>query len=80
MTYCPKCGQKNEDTAKYCNNCGGSLTFNENPHMKDDDCVCEGNNRNPLVPIFLGYNSHSYRSMDTLSICITKRDITPLVR
>ena len=54
MTYCSKCGNKNEGDAKYCSNCGASLLEIEYESYKDDDCVCEGNNRNPLVPIFWG--------------------------
>ena len=54
MTYCSKCGNKNEDLAKYCSKCGASLFESKSETYKDDDCVCEGNNRNPLVPIFWG--------------------------
>lgn len=53
MTYCSKCGYKNEDTASYCTKCGISLDQSQQP-SKDDDCVCEGDNRNPLSPIFWG--------------------------
>ena len=54
MTYCSKCGNKNEGDAKYCSNCGVSLLEIKYESYKDDDCVCEGNNRNPLGPIFWG--------------------------
>lgn len=26
MAYCPKCGKQNVDDAKFCNECGGSIT------------------------------------------------------
>jgi len=54
MTYCSKCGYKNEDDAKFCSKCGSSLIDIKYKSYKDDDCVCEGNNKNPLVPIFWG--------------------------
>ena len=54
MAYCSHCGQKNDDSAQFCLKCGRSLHTVEQTHMKDDDCVCEGDNRNPLVPIFWG--------------------------
>jgi uncharacterized membrane protein YvbJ len=54
MTYCSKCGNKNEDDAKFCAKCGSSLIKIRYESYKDDDCVCEGNNRNPFVPIFWG--------------------------
>ena len=53
MVYCAKCGNKNEEDAKYCAKCGSPLSYISHDY-KDDDCVCEGNNRNPLVPIFWG--------------------------
>ena len=54
MVYCSKCGNKNDEEAKYCMKCGTSLSDIKHEGYKDDDCVCEGNNRNPLVPIFWG--------------------------
>ncbi len=54
MVYCAKCGNKNDEEAKYCMKCGASLLEIKHEGYKDDDCVCEGNNRNPLVPIFWG--------------------------
>ena len=54
MTYCSKCGNKNDEEAKYCSKCGASLLEIKYDNLKDDDCVCEGKNRNPLVPIFWG--------------------------
>lgn len=53
MAYCSKCGNKNEEDAKYCIKCGTPLSYIKHDY-KDDDCVCEGNNRNPLVPVFWG--------------------------
>jgi len=37
MTYCPKCGKKNEDDAKYCNDCGASLTGQKDREKGWDD-------------------------------------------
>ena len=54
MTYCSNCGNKNEEDAKFCSKCGSSLLGIKYKNYKDDDCVCEGNNKNPLVPIFWG--------------------------
>ena len=54
MVYCSKCGNKNNDGSKYCINCGASLFEIKYDKIKDDDCVCEGNNRNPFVPLFWG--------------------------
>jgi uncharacterized membrane protein YvbJ len=54
MVYCSKCGNKNKEEAKFCSKCGASLIEIKNHYYKDDDCVCEGNNRNPFVPIFWG--------------------------
>jgi uncharacterized membrane protein YvbJ len=54
MAYCSKCGNKNEDDAKFCSKCGSSLIGIKFESYKDDNCVCEGNNKNPLVPIFWG--------------------------
>jgi len=54
MVYCSKCGNKNEDNSKFCAKCGSSLLEIKYQNHKDDDCVCEGNNRNPFVPIFWG--------------------------
>ena len=54
MSYCSKCGQKNEDDAKFCSKCGSSLTHPINAGYQDDDCVCSENSRNPMVPVFWG--------------------------
>ena len=27
MVYCPNCGTPNDDSAKYCNECGGEIRF-----------------------------------------------------
>ena len=54
MVYCSKCGFKNKDNAKFCSDCGISLFNVKHDNYKDEDCVCEGNNRNPFVPIFWG--------------------------
>ena len=54
MTYCSKCGYKNIEGANFCSKCGFSLGNHEEQYKIDTDCVCEGDNRNPLVPIFWG--------------------------
>lgn len=54
MSYCAKCGMKNEDDATFCKKCGTSLTGAQKPKDKDDDCVCSGSKQNPMVPIFWG--------------------------
>jgi uncharacterized membrane protein YvbJ len=54
MTYCAKCGTKNEDNAEFCKKCGASLTGLKKEHGKDDDCVCSGSKQNPMVPVFWG--------------------------
>lgn len=40
MVYCTKCGTKNEDTAKYCIECGGAL-YEESLETKTEE-VCIG--------------------------------------
>lgn len=54
MTYCAKCGTKNEDDATFCKKCGASLQGPIKKQEKDDDCVCSGSQQNPMVPIFWG--------------------------
>ena len=54
MTYCVKCGTKNEDDGEFCKKCGASLTGSINGSKKDDDCVCSGSKQNPLFPVFWG--------------------------
>jgi uncharacterized membrane protein YvbJ len=54
MVYCSRCGHKNDDDAIFCGNCGVNLEHPEDRYKKDDDCVCESNNRNPLTPVFWG--------------------------
>ena len=34
MTYCPKCGTKNEDDAVYCNKCGAPLDITKKGYEK----------------------------------------------
>ena len=42
MVYCAKCGTKNDDDAKVCSNCGGSLyvvrTGRENYRRMENEC------------------------------------------
>jgi uncharacterized membrane protein YvbJ len=41
MTYCPKCGIKNEDDAVYCNKCGAPLDITKKGYEKDMEKHCE---------------------------------------
>ena len=47
MTYCPKCGKKNDDDATYCNDCGTSLTGTPGNNKKKEECEeeCFGGSR-----------------------------------
>jgi len=54
MTYCTKCGTKNEDDAEFCKKCGISLNGKIKEYEKDDDCVCSGSKQNPFVRVFWG--------------------------
>lgn len=56
MTYCSKCGTKNEDDAEFCKKCGTSLKGTTKPYNRDDKCEeeCVVGKRSPLAPIFWG--------------------------
>jgi len=54
MTYCSKCGTKNEDDAEFCNKCGIQLKGKIKEQNHDDDCVCGSNKQNPFTSIFWG--------------------------
>jgi len=58
MTYCSKCGNKNEDDAKFCAKCGGSLDISAKDRKKDHDDRCEEEcavgKHSPYAPIFWG--------------------------
>jgi len=56
MTYCSKCGTKNEDDAEFCKKCGDSLKGPAKGHAKDDKCEeeCVVGKRSPIAPIFWG--------------------------
>lgn len=41
MSYCSKCGMKNDDDATYCNKCGSSLEVSKKGHGKEWDNRCE---------------------------------------
>ena len=48
MAYCPKCGKKNEEEAKFCNDCGASLTGKKDREKEwEDRCEeeCSGGSR-----------------------------------
>ena len=54
MTYCSKCGTKNDDDADFCKKCGTQLKGKIRDHERDDDCVCGNNRQNPFVRFFWG--------------------------
>jgi len=54
MTYCSKCGTKNEDDAEFCNKCGTQLKGKIKDQHHDDDCVCGSDKQNPFTSIFWG--------------------------
>jgi ribosomal protein L40E len=54
MTYCSKCGTKNEDDAEFCKKCGLTLSGKIKKHESDDDCVCGSDKQNPFVSVFWG--------------------------
>ena len=54
MTYCSKCGTKNEDDAEFCKKCGTQLKGKIRDHKDDDDCVCGDNKQNPFTSVFWG--------------------------
>jgi uncharacterized membrane protein YvbJ len=41
MTYCQKCGTKNEDDAEFCKKCGAPLDISKKEHEKEWDRRCE---------------------------------------
>ena len=41
MTYCQKCGTKNEEEAEYCKKCGAPLDISKKEHEKEWDKRCE---------------------------------------
>jgi uncharacterized membrane protein YvbJ len=41
MTYCQKCGTKNEDDAEFCKKCGATLDISKKAHEKEFDRRCE---------------------------------------
>ena len=41
MAYCQRCGNKNEDDAKFCNKCGASLTGPPPPFDRHREDKCE---------------------------------------
>jgi len=56
MTYCSKCGTKNEDEAEFCKKCGSSLTGKGKEHKRGEPCEeeCVVGQRSPYAPIFWG--------------------------
>ena len=56
MTYCSKCGTKNDDEAEFCKKCGASLTGKEKEYKKGDPCEeeCVVGKRSPFASIFWG--------------------------
>jgi ribosomal protein L40E len=56
MTYCSKCGTKNEDDAEFCKKCGTTLKGPVKDKHKDDACEeeCVVGKKSPIAPIFWG--------------------------
>ena len=58
MTYCSKCGKKNDDDAEFCKKCGLPLSEKATTHKKEVDDKCEeecvGGKRSPFAPVFWG--------------------------
>ena len=56
MTYCSKCGTKNDDEAEFCKKCGASLTGKVKGRKKEDPCEeeCVANKKSPFSSIFWG--------------------------
>jgi hypothetical protein len=56
MTYCSKCGTKNDDDAEFCKKCGTNLTGTVKTYNGDDKCEeeCVAGKHNPIAPIFWG--------------------------
>jgi uncharacterized membrane protein YvbJ len=58
MAYCSKCGNKNDDDAKYCGKCGAILDLSIKDRKKDHDDRCEEEcavgKQSPFAPIFWG--------------------------
>ena len=56
MTFCSKCGTKNDDQAEFCKKCGDSLTGKAKPRKKEDPCEeeCVVGKQSPFSSIFWG--------------------------
>ena len=58
MTYCSKCGNKNDDDAKFCGKCGVTLDMSTKDRKKNHDDRCEEEcavgKHSPYAPIFWG--------------------------
>ena len=54
MVYCPKCGKKNEDDAKFCSSCGASLTAKKDYEKEWEDRCEKECSRGPHAPIIWG--------------------------
>ena len=56
MTYCSKCGTKNDEEAEFCKKCGDSLKGKVKPRKKDDPCEeeCVVGKSSPYTSIFWG--------------------------
>lgn len=58
MAYCSKCGNKNDDDAKFCGKCGVTLDMSTKDRKKNHDDRCEEEcavgKHSPYAPIFWG--------------------------
>jgi ribosomal protein L40E len=56
MTYCSKCGTKNDEEAEFCKKCGTSLKGKAKTYKKEDPCEeeCAVGKSSPFSSIFWG--------------------------
>jgi ribosomal protein L40E len=78
MTYCSKCGTKNDDDAEFCKKCGTQLKGRIKEHYQDDDCVCGSSKQNPFVPVFWGLAVIIFGLWILFSFVIPSEYIPPL--
>jgi uncharacterized membrane protein YvbJ len=78
MTYCSKCGTKNDDDAEFCKKCGSQLKGKIRHRDNDDDCVCGNNKQNPFVSVFWGLVVIIFGLWILFSFVLPKEYVPPL--